>query len=381
MNPITLSWTPRTGWSAPFPACDSPQTLVLVFGTDACLDAGSDCAAAARELRAAFPRAAVTGCSTAGEILANRVSDHGLSVAIAPFSSTRLAVAETRVGGLGDSRAAGLRLGAGLPHEGLRAVLVFAPGLGLSGSQLVDGLADALPPGVVVTGGLAGDGNRFVVTWAWGDAGPDADTASVVGLYGEHLDVTHASRGGWLDFGPERLVTRSSGNIVYELDGRPALDLYKHYLGEHAAGLPSAALLFPLSVRLAPGEAPVVRTILAVDEAEQALIFAGDVPTGVTGRLMRTRKELLIESAAGAGEALEPCGPGPGLALLVSCVGRRLVLGERTEEEVEAVQETLPPGVSLVGFFSYGEIAPSSVGARPNLHNQSVTLTLLREAG
>jgi len=210
-----------------------------------------------------------------------------------------------------------------------------------------------------------------------GQAGPDRVVA--VGLYGSAVRFGHGSRGGWDRFGPERVVTRSVGNVVYELDGRPALELYKTYLGERAAGLPATALLFPLAIRTGAEEKQLVRTILAVDEATQSMTFAGDLPQGCSAQLMRANFDRLVAGAEeAAGLAADGEGP-PVLCIAVSCVGRRLVLGERTEEELEAVASALPEGSAMVGFYSYGELSPWGVGSC-DLHNQTMTLTTLSEA-
>ena len=189
------------------------------------------------------------------------------------------------------------------------------------------------------------------------------------------------SKGGWDRFGPERTVTRSEGNVLFELDGKPALDLYKTYLGERASGLPATALLFPLALRARAGEEKsLVRTILAVDESARSLTFAGDVPQGSLAQLMRANFDRLVDGAEGAALMTRGrCGKGRStLAVAISCVGRRLVLGERTEEELEAVGDVLPEGARVLGFYSYGEISPFATG-RCDLHNQTMTLTTLQE--
>ncbi|NNN05175.1 MAG: hypothetical protein HKL90_04670, partial [Elusimicrobia bacterium] len=204
---------------------------------------------------------------------------------------------------------------------------------------------------------------------------------AAVGLYGAQLKVGFSSRGGWDPFGPERLITRSRGNVLYELDGQSALELYKKYLGDHAGALPAAAVHYPLALRTAEGETSVVRTVLAVDEREQSMTFAGDVPEGTYARLMKANFDRLIDGASGAaGDCREAMGATPAeLALLISCAGRKMVLGQRIEEEVEAVREVLGPSTTLGGFYSYGEIAPFAGGARCELHNETMTITTLSE--
>jgi hypothetical protein len=371
------------GWDAPLPAMDSPQTLVLAFAAP---ELGAD-AAVWDELAACYPTAACLGCSSAGEIAGAEVLDASLSLAVMRLEHGGLHRAITPVADAADSFDAGARLAAQLPRAGLRAVFLLSDGLQVNGSTLVAGLARHLPPGVPVSGGLAADGSRFGSTWVWtgaaGQAAPAGGQVCAVGLYGETLQVGHGCDGGWQGFGPERRITRAEGAVLYELDGKPALQLYKTYLGTKAQDLPGSALLFPLSVR--SGEenaATVVRTVLAVDETTQSMTFAGDLPVDGVARLMRAHGEQLIESAGRAAAQACAAVTGDGRAALmvsVSCVGRRLLLGERTEEEVDAVLDVAPAGVVHVGLYSYGEISPRAAGGASSLHNQTMTVTLISE--
>jgi hypothetical protein len=216
------------------------------------------------------------------------------------------------------------------------------------------------------------------------DRTPQSGYVTAVGFYGDHIRLGHGSKGGWDKFGPERQVTKSIGNVLYELDGRPALGLYKEYLGDRASGLPATGLLFPLAIRTSQAEGKVlVRTILAVDEATQSMTFAGDIPEGVFAQLMRANFDRLIQGASEAATLTFDHHNGsysdsPTLSIAISCVGRRLVLGERTEEEIEATLEILPKGSRQIGFYSYGEISPYKSGAC-DLHNQTMTLTTIAE--
>jgi len=278
------------------------------------------------------------------------------------------------------SEAAGGALADALRGDDLRAVFVLSKGVQVNGSELVRGLNAGLPSSVVVTGGFAGDGTRFAHTFVVADGAPRANVVAAVGLYGSAVRVTHGSQGGWDAFGPERLVTSSRGNMLYALDGRPALTLYKEYLGERATGLPSSALLFPLAVRASRDEATsVVRTVLSVDEVTQSMTFAGDVPVGHYARLMCANFGRLVLGAQAAALAARADHSGPILSIAISCVGRRLVLRERTEEETEATLDTLPDDTIQVGFYSYGELSPRGAGPC-DLHNQTMTLTLVSEA-
>lgn len=377
MQVLRLTYCRSTGWSAPMPDLDSERTLVLTFGGSALADSLEPFA----DLERAFPKAVHLGCSTSGEIHGATVLDDSLTVAIARFDRTQLQVAFAHVGGPDDSHAAGRQIAEQLTEkEGLRAVFVLSDGMQVNGSRLVSALNSVLPPGVVVTGGLAGDGVRFHSTWNLLDGRPVPGVVGAVGLYGDAIRVGHGSKGGWDIFGPERLVTRSVGNVLYELDGRPALQLYKEYLGDRAAGLPATGLLFPLALRSGPHDSKqLVRTILAVDEAAQSMTFAGDVPEGALAQLMRANFDRLIEGAGNAGAISCTSANGPTLAIAISCVGRRLVLGERTEEEVEAALRSLPEGTEQIGFYSYGELSPFTTG-ECDLHNQTMTITTFAES-
>ncbi len=372
----TVSHGLDAGWSAALPTdLDSAGTLVIAFGSPEYPLAP----AALGELVHAFPKSTIAGCSSAGEIHGDSVTDRTLVVAVARFERTDLAIATTPIATMADSALAGMQLGARLASSAPRLVLVLSDGLAVNGTDLVRGLVEALPAETMIVGGLAADGDRFARTWVLVDGVPKSGHVTAVGLPGP-LALGAGSQGGWDAFGPERRVTRARGNVLYELDGKPALALYKDYLGELASGLPATALRFPLAIREASGDgAPIVRTILAVDEATQSLTFAGDIPNGWRARLMRSNHDRLVAGAMrAAADATADLADTPALALAISCVGRRLVLGARAEEETEAALEALPAGSQQIGFYSYGEISAGGFAAC-ELHNQTMMLTTIRE--
>ena len=332
-------------------------------------------------LRELYPQALMFGCSTAGEIVDDSVVDGAIVATALAFSSTRCALACVAVDRHASSFAAAAELVARLPTEGLAHVLVLSDGLGVNGSDLTRGLRDALPSHVAVTGGLSADGERFGRTLIVADDQARPGRLAALGLYGSALRVGYGSLGGWDPFGPERLITRSAGNTLFELDGTCALDLYRRYLGEHARELPSAALRFPLMLRGVNGDPGVVRTILGIDDEQRSMRFAGEMPEGAHARLMKANFERLIDGAHGAArQAVEPLGAAePELALLISCVGRKLVLRQRVDEEIESVREVVGASTLMCGFYSYGEICPVVANAACELHNQTMTITTFRE--
>ncbi len=372
-------WEAGKGWqpATPFELGAQVQ-LVLLFGDAALLRDGKLCG----EIQAGYPQATIVGCSTAGEICDTRVRDATLSMTAIAFERTKVSLAHTAIGADGDSHAAGERLARELDLDGLAHVLVFSDGLKVNGTDLALGLRENLPDRVAVTGGLAGDGERFQQTRVCCDGVAAEGCIAALGFYGDRLKVGYGSLGGWDPFGPERLITRAQGNVLHELDGQPALALYRKYLGEHAAGLPATALLFPLALRSANNPAGRVRTVLAIDETAGSMTFAGDMPEGEYARLMKANFDRLIDGAAGAAKAgAATLGSFPAeLAVLVSCIGRKLVLKQRIEEEVEAVRDVLGPQAALTGFYSYGELCPEGGVGTCELHNQTMTITAFAEA-
>ncbi|MCH8622458.1 FIST N-terminal domain-containing protein [Undibacterium sp. TS12] len=381
------------GQSPHFPLSSQPQQtqqpragrLVLFFGSSSLLSNPANFHA----VRQAFPDAVIAGCSTAGEIHGTTVSDDTMVVTVIDFEQTPVHFARVSILEAAQSFSSGQALIESLPAKDLAHVLVFSDGLKVNGTELTRGLKAQLPAHVEVTGGLSADGADFKKTLVCANDVPAEGQIVAIGLYGPHIEVSYGSLGGWDSFGPDRQITRSAGNVLYDLDGKPALELYKNYLGEHAAGLPATALLFPLSLRNAwqqgaePGaNGGVVRTILGVNEADQSMTFAGDMPEGAYARLMKANFERLIDGACGAAKiCVHPMqNEAAELALLISCVGRKLVLKQRVEEEVEAVREVLGQGTMLAGFYSYGEISPHMPGGPCELHNQTMTITTFREA-
>lgn len=355
--------------------------LVLAFGATDIIKQSKHY----KNLKEQYPKANIIFCSTAGEIMATKVSDDTIAVTAIEFSSTTTKCVEISIKDQLESYEQGKKLASQLPKEGLVHALVFSDGLHVNGTALAAGFHESLPKTVSVTGGLVGDGARFKETVVGLDAAPSEHKIVLIGLYGKKLHVGYGSFGGWDAFGPERMITKSKYNVLYELDGKPALALYKEYLADQAKDLPASGLLFPLKLEISAkdGKEEVVRTLLAVDEKAQSMTFAGDMPEGVSAQLMRANFDRLINGATNAAKmsAVSLRGSKPELAILVSCVGRKLVLKDRIEEEVEAVAKTLGDHPALTGFYSYGEICPTAATEKQcQLHNQTMTITTLQES-
>jgi hypothetical protein len=356
---------------------DSPQTLIIIFGDSSY----SDKPQLIQQISKTYPNSKIIGCSTAGEVLGQTITEKSLVGAIIKFEKTEISLSYSGIENSKDSFAAGENLAKALNRKDLRGVLILSDGLNINGSKLIEGINSVLPSSVVVTGGLAGDDGRFSHTWVIKNGVAEDKVVSAVGFYGENVTIGHGSKGGWDIFGPERRVTKSIDNELFELDGKPALQLYKDYLGDRAADLPASALLFPLALRTVESDQKqIVRTILSINEEKQSMTFAGDVPENSLVQLMRANFDRLIDGASEAAimtrqnvDSVENV-----FSIAISCVGRRLILGERAEEELEAVMDYLPRNTTQIGFYSYGEISPYASG-HCDLHNQTMTLTTFTE--
>jgi hypothetical protein len=374
-------WSAYKGWdgrlSSETATLGESAQVVFLFGSTRDIEAGR----CFDVVRTVYPYAHLFGCTTAGEIHGTHVTDRTVVITAATFENTHVACTHVQIPDIDRSFEAGEQLVKSLDAHNLRHIFVLSEGLQVNGSKMVQGINSALPDNVTVSGGFAGDGNRLQETAIWYDGVPEQSSVAALAFYGDRLKVGMASSAGWDPFGPDRLITKSKDNVLYECDGLSALNLYKQYLGEYAQSLPASGLLFPLALRIGESENRVMRALLAVNEEDQSITFAGNVPEGSYVRLMRGHIENLIDGAqAAASSSIEKLGSSaPQFSILVSCNGRRPVLKQRIEEEVEAVKEVLGDQAKLTGFYSYGEIAPIVAGGQSELHNQTMTITSFAE--
>jgi hypothetical protein len=366
-------------WSAHSKSSIKPDHhahLVLCFAAKEILKDKNTCL----QLKKEFPRSEITFCSTAGEIFMDTVKDDTIVIVAMEFEKTTIHAASIDIKDFENSHDAGFALVGLLPTEDLSYIMVFSDGSLVNGSELVKGLTAAAGIHVLISGGLAADADKFKSTLVGLNTEISEGKIIAIGFYGKDLIVTHGSQGGWDTFGLEKEITRSSSNVLYEIDEQNALELYKKYLGPDALNLPGSALLFPLAVTFPGAHSPVVRTILSIDENSKSMTFAGDVPVGSKVRLMKANFDKLTDAASrAAGHTISNQIEKPDFSLLVSCVGRKLVLGPRIEEEVEAVCETIGKNIPIAGFYSYGEISPFNEGGSCQLHNQTMTITSFYE--
>lgn len=350
--------------------------LVLAFGSKALVRQPEQYA----KIHAEFPNSTIMICSTSGEVMGSNVSDDTLSITAIEFEKSHIEAHQSIVNKTEDSEMAGKQLGEQLTKEGLRHVMVFGDGMIINGSEFIHGLHSVLPETVAIIGGSAGDAADFKETYVGLNNVPSQNIIVVIGFYGENLTIGYGSAGGWDTFGISRQVTKSIGRTVYELDHKPILDIYKEYLGDAAKDLPASGLSFPLNITVPGLNIPLVRTLMSVNEADGSVTFAGGVPEGSYAQLMRANIDHLVSGAENAANTTASMHPNqkPQLAIIISCIGRKLVLKQRTEEELDVVRNVFGDSCAMTGFYTYGEYTQNGKD-QPTYQNQTMTITTLRE--
>lgn len=350
--------------------------LVLVFGDRFLLESQE----VIEDIRQQFPYEHIIFGSTSGEIIDEKVYDNSIVVTAIEFEKSTFEIETANILDFDkNSKELGKVLINKLPKEGLKHVFVLSEGSFVNGSALIEGLQKC-NKNLTITGGMCGDGALFEKTLASYKTNPKQGEVIIVGFYGDSIEFSFASVGGWRTFGPQRIITKSKGNVLYEIDNKPALDLYSKYLGDKASELPQASLLFPLNVKAEGKKHPVVRTILSINFEDNSMVLAGDVPENSSVQLMMSSVDQIAGGAYDAAKlAMSNRKKSPQIGILISCIGRKLVMEQQVEEEIEAVRQILGHKTRLVGFYSYGEIAPYHGEITSELHNQTITITLISE--
>ena len=331
-------------------------------------------------LKERYPNAEIVLCSSSGQISNDCNVENDIVVTAISFDKTTIKTSQTDILLDNNLDELGKKIKANLLSDDLKAILILSEGSFVNGTELINELIKQTNKSIPIFGGMAGDEYSFEKTVVGLNADATSGKIVAIGFYGNHIHFGFGSEGGWDDFGPEREVTKSEKNVLYKIDDRFALDLYKEYLGKYAEELPGSSLYFPLSMKETPNSEAVVRTILAIDEENKSMTFAGNIPEGSFVRLMKGNTDKLIDASSKAAlKTKAKPSKDTQLALLVSCVGRRIVLGDRVEEELEVVKEIFGDETILCGFYSYGEFSPNLDNVSCELHNQTMTVTILSE--
>lgn len=373
----TLSYDQASGWSEPFPDMDSESTLVVVFAAHEYCDSPKPLS----EIRNAFPKAKIIGCSTPAVIRDGKLLEGAIAVGIIRFEHTQIRIASTPVNTFEASQSAGKYLGEQLTDDNLKGVLIFSDGVTTEATDLIRGLQELLPSGVTIAGGLA-SGPTLDNTWLLCDGELKRFHACAVGFIGNTVELTRATGGGWRLIGAQCKATRTSGRTLFELDGEPANDVYHRQVGDEIGfGLRESATRYPLTVRLPGLEMQIVRDVNSLDEDSGAIELAGDIPEGVMVQVMTTTEDDILDGVDEAIERMRSKTILPqnnALVICVSCAGRRTVLLDKTSEEAAIAHDGLGHGIHQIGMYAFGEISTTSSGP-PQVHNETITMGLIRE--
>ncbi|WP_396149705.1 FIST signal transduction protein [Flavobacterium sp.] len=352
------------------------SNLVLVFGQRTILEKYLPYA----QVKASFPNAEIVICSSSGQISNQCLIPEEIVITAISFDKTIIKTSSIDVLANNSVENLGKEIKNNLVTTELKSLLVLSEGTFINGTELINELIKQTESKIPIFGGLAGDEYSFEKTIVGLNSDASSGKIVLVGFYGNNVHFGYSTKGGWSDFGPEREVTQSEKNVLYKIGDRYALDLYKEYLGKYAEELPGSSLYFPLSMKETALSPSVVRTILSIDESNKSMTFAGNIPQGALVRLLKGNMDKLIDASSSAAHNIEnKSNEQNQLVLLVSCVGRRIVLGERLEEELEVVKEIFGKNSLLCGFYSYGEISPQKDNIACELHNQTMTITTIFE--
>lgn len=377
MMQVQVNLYENGSWEKEFDtSLDSTNTLITIFGSSEFKknEMGFN------ELFEKFPQSIMTGCSTTGEIYKDELHDESISVAITKFEKTKLVQHYVQIDSLEKSFEGGSTLAKNFEQKGLKSLFVLSDGITVNGSALVKGFNSVFSRNIIVTGGMASDNGKFEETWILVDKRPTPHYVCAIGFYGDNIEVEYASEGGWNRFGLERVITScdEETRTIYTLDNKPILELYKNYMGEHAKNLPNSGLQFPFLIIDEEGDSKI-RALFSADETNQSVSVYGDIKQGEKVIFLKGSPSYIISGAQKAAQNLKYESKQPVLALTVSCMGRRAVLEDQTEDEIEVLTEVFTDNVSQVGFYSYGELSPQTSG-KCGLLNQTMTLALIWES-
>jgi hypothetical protein len=334
------------------------------------------------------PGTPLVGCSTDGEISTAGLSVN--SVVVLALSSDRIQFHTACVEHLShDSYAAGVALGERFQKLDCRYIQIFSDGLTGNADKIIRGIKARLGDDIKIAGGTAGDGGDFKQTFQYSRERALTDSIVAVAFEGDFGFGTGTAC-GWFPVGITKRVTRAVGNVVYELDGQPALQAYEKFLGKHAALLPAVGVEYPLGMLGPYGDVEddsyfLCRATMGVDRESGAIVFAGDVPQGARVKMTIGNETDIIQAAGeGARTAMGKLQHRnsqikPKVIFLYSCMARKLVLGSRTNEEILAVQQAAGGSVPVIGFYTYGEYAPIGQHDHSYFHNETATMTVIGE--
>lgn len=352
----------------------SDADLVFVFGSVGILETPNFYSV----LKDSFPNAHICGASCGSSILSESLVSDQCTILAIQFKAAQVRNLKVKISDRHDVDGVIHEIHKHFPLNNLKGLCILVDGFAINSGGLISNLTKKFPS-VPIFGGLASDGDAMITSCVMNNGIGEKGIISVSGFYGESLSISTALAGGWQRFGPERLITKSHDNILEEIDGKKAVQLYKEHLQKEHLNLPHDGLMLPLSVY--PKDHPELgktRSVIGITDDEKALVFAGDVPKGHQARFMTSSIQSLCRGAEEAVATLKP--NGDGFAIAFSCIGHHMFLSSMTEDELDVLTGCLGPNIPLVGFYSNGEICPIGGKHESALHNQTTAIALITEA-
>ncbi|MFN8911213.1 MAG: FIST signal transduction protein, partial [Alphaproteobacteria bacterium] len=327
-----------------------------------------------------YPTADIMLIGSGGQIIEQNLYDDEMCIIAIKWNAVKNKGYKVDCDTFDKSFDAGANLAKNLIQDDLKHILIFADAQHVNGEQMIDGMYSVLPKSVSVSGGFASDNASFKRGMNGLNANPTGQSIIGMGLYGKTLRVYCAAESGWQTFGPKRLVTKAKGNRLIEVDGQNILDLYGKYVqleDKNTAAL--HALYHPIAAFSNNAlEFKALRAILGIDEEEKSLIMAANVTEGSKIQLSHGHYQSLIKGAEAAATILKVANRPDAFVLVVVCIARRVLLGNRTEDELDVVKEILDK-VPCIGCYSHGEIAYDDIAKICEQHNQTMTMTAFYE--
>jgi hypothetical protein len=353
---------------------------------------GYDQQSLVRAVREATGGAPLSGCSAEGTINGDDADESNFSVLVTAISSNELRWTNGLATGLeDDSRAVGQRVAQELlPHLSADTIglFVFPDGLSLYLEHFFVGLEGNLPSDQFLPLWGGGAGNNVSVeepTYQYCDDEVVSDGVSYALLSGE-VQASWAISHALIPIGGERKVTRSQGNVIYEIDGKPATEVLKEYLPEHALIEDRDWMRYAISLALffkAPSymkdEEYVVRGVPAVRMADGSIIVQTEVQEGTSIWFSSRDKEKMTTGfdrmAAQIKDQLG--GAQPKLVFQFECLtrGKTMLREQEKLQLLKRFRQALGPEAPWAGFYTIGEIGPVEEHNNHHLFT-SVVLTL-----
>ncbi|MDO8593253.1 MAG: FIST N-terminal domain-containing protein [bacterium] len=329
------------------------------------------------------------GCSDAGEIVTEGSKEKG--VAVMAIESDKIDFITANGGEInGQPRQAGEKLAQELKNKGknkLSCVMMLSDVLTGNGADIVRGAQEKLGDEILLFGGAAGDDFAFKKTFSYLNDQVLTSSLVGVGLMGK-FSIGIGVRHGWEPIGLPLKVTKSAGAVVQELNNKPAIRVYEDYFGKQAEEmkkepLAKMAITYPLGMKIKASDEFLIRDPITVD-SQGAITCAAEVPVGAEVNLMIGSKEEAVAAAKKAAtiakEQLK--GAAPAAILMFNCIARCKLFGRYADDEIKAIKSVLGEKVPLIGFYTYGEIAPFGISGeyrKAYFHNETAVVIAIGE--